>query len=73
MYGVWRLAARGEEYKPEGQWRSRTDAMSEYLEETNPGSTRPRGWRLVGILVAMLAHLSVSLALVAWALSRADR
>ena len=75
MYGAWRLwlALRGEDYKPEGKWRSRTDAMSEYMERTNPGSTRPRGRRLAGMIAFVCVELVLIGAFLVWTIGRSDR
>ena len=75
MYGIWRLslAVRGEDYTPQGKWTSRTDAMSEYMEQTNPGSTRLRGRRLFWMLLFMAVHATVSLSLAVWLIRQAER
>lgn len=39
VYRVW-LAARGEEWKPQGRWVPRTQAAYEYLERTRIPLTR---------------------------------
>lgn len=59
MYGIWRFGLRvqGKDYKPEGQWTSRTDAMSEYQRqhpELFPPPTR-RTWVMFGSVVLVEA------------------
>lgn len=75
MYLIWRAwtEAHGGDASPTGQWRSRTDAMSEYLEHTNPGSTRPRGRRLFWILVLVVVELAFAVGACTWVVNRADR
>ena len=75
MYLVWRVwtEARGGDASPTGHWHSRTDAMSEYMERTNPGSTRPRGRRLFWILVLVVLELAFAVGACTWAVNRADR
>ena len=59
MYVVWRAwtEAHGGDASPEGEWRSRTSAMSEHMERTNPGSTGLQGryrWLWAVVVVTLV-------------------
>lgn len=75
MYGVWRVSAdaRGEDSQPVGRQYSRTDAMSQYLEETKDDRHPPRGWALVGMIAFVVVWVGLILWFLVWAISRAER